>query len=148
MQDSFRELDWIAPLPEHFLHVSVVEAADVDVERGARAWRDVERFELQYRRANCFHEAAFIEVHGEGVATLVERVSPQKDLSRLLPHLSIGYVKRIEKDERLRAALTAFRDADLGTGIVDEVFLCRVPVAKSTFMRPWDVVGSAKLRVL
>jgi hypothetical protein len=57
-------------------------------------------------------------------------------------------VKQSENPERLRAALTAFRDADLGTGIVDQVFLCKVPVAKSTFMRRWDVLGSVKLRVL
>jgi hypothetical protein len=34
----------------------------------------------------------------------------------------------------------------LGTGIVDELFLCEVPVAKSTLLQPWRVLGSVKLR--
>jgi hypothetical protein len=34
----------------------------------------------------------------------------------------------------------------LGTGIVDELFLCEVPVAKSTFLQPWRVLGSVELR--
>ena len=54
-------------MPDHFLHVSVGEADDLEVGEAKRAWRDVEPFELAYRRANCFHEAAILEVHGEGV---------------------------------------------------------------------------------
>lgn len=146
VQQSFRALDWIAPVPAHFLHVSVGEAADVDIEQTRRAWRDVAPFELEYRRANCFHDAAIVEAHGEGVRVLVERGLPQGDLSLLLPHLSIGYVTRSEPADELRAALTPFRDVSLGTGIVEELFLCEVPIAKSTFLQPWRVLGSVKLR--
>jgi hypothetical protein len=146
VQQSFRALDWIAPVPAHFLHVSVGEAAGVDIERTRRAWREVAPFELEYRRANCFHDAAIIEAHGEGVQELVERAFPQSDLSLLLPHLSIGYMKRSAPADELRAALTPFRDVSLGTDIVDELFLCEVPVAKSTFLQPWRVLGSVKLR--
>jgi 2'-5' RNA ligase len=146
VQQSFRAFDWIAPVPEHLLHVSVAEAVGVGVDHAERAWRDVEPFELAYRRANCFHDAAIIEVHGEGVAMLVERAFPQTDLSLLLPHMSVGYFRRSETPEQLRRALAPFRDVDLGTGIVDEVFLCEVPIAESTFLRPWRVLGSVKLR--
>jgi hypothetical protein len=146
VQQSFRALDWIAPVPEHFLHVSVGEDTGVEVERMERAWRNVAPFELAYRRANCFHDAAIIEAHGEGVQLLVERAFRQSDLSFLLPHLSIGYFKRREPAEDLRTALTPFRDVNLGTAIVDEVFLCEVPAAKSTFLRPWRVLSSVKLR--
>jgi hypothetical protein len=59
--------------------------------------------------------------------------------------MSIGYTRRRGSADRLRAALRPFRDAELGTGIADEVLLCDVPVAKSTFLRPWRVVGSVKL---
>ena len=145
VQQSFRALNWIAPVPEHFLHVAVGEETDVEVEQMERAWRNVAPFELTYRRANCFHDAAIVEAHGEGVQLLVERGFPQTDLSLLLPHLSIGYFKASEPAEALRAALTPFRDVSLGTGIVDEVFLCEVPFAKASFLQPWRVLGSVKL---
>jgi hypothetical protein len=89
IQAAFRDLDWIAPPPEHFLHVSVwVGATD---------------------------------------------------------ELSIGYARRSEAADPLRTALRPFREVDLGTGIVDEVLLCDVPVAKSTFLRPWRLIGSVTL---
>ena len=87
-----------------------------------------------------------IEVHGEGVRMLVERAFPQQDLSLLLPHLSIGYVKQSETAEHLRGTLGPFRDAEFGRGVVDEMFLGEVPFAGSTFLQPWRVLDSVKLR--
>jgi hypothetical protein len=49
--------------------------------------------------ASSFHDAAIIGAHGQGVRALVERAFPQQDLSLLLPHLSIGYVKQGETAE-------------------------------------------------
>jgi 2'-5' RNA ligase len=98
-----------------------------------------------YRRANCFHDAAIIEVHGEGVRALAERAFPKQDLSLLLPHLSIGYVKQSKTAEQLRSALSPFRDVDVGRGVVDEIFLCEVPFAESTFLQPWRVLDSVTL---
>jgi 2'-5' RNA ligase len=134
------------PVPDHFLHVSVGEPGDLDVRGAERAWRDVEPFELAYLQANCFHEAAIIEAHGEGVEMLVERAFPNADLSLLLPHMSIGYVRRSEFADELRKALKPFRDVDFGGGMVDEIFLCEVPAARSTFLQPWSVLDSVKLR--
>jgi len=147
VQAAFRDLDWIAPLPEHFLHVSVWvgATAELDADSASRAWADVAPFLIAYRRANCFHDAAIVEAHTSGVPALVERACRHADLSLLLPHLSIGYTRRSEAADPLRTALRPFREVDLGTGIVDEVLLCDVPVAKSTFLRPWRLVGSVSL---
>lgn len=145
IQTAFGELDWIAPLPDHFLHVSVAVDQELDVDAAARAWAGVAPFPIVYRRANCFHDAVIVEAHADGVATLVERALPETDLSLLLPHLSIGYVRRHESADRLRGALRPFREAELGSGIAEEVLLCDVPAAKATFMQPWRVVGSVTL---
>jgi 2'-5' RNA ligase len=143
---SFRALDWIVPVPDHFLHVSLGGGEGLDVREAERAWRDVEPFELVYRRANAFHEAVIIEAHGEGVRMLVERAFPHADLSLLLPHISVGYVTRRESAAELRRALEPFRDVDVGGDMVDEIFLCEVPVAKSTYLQPWRVLASVRLR--
>jgi hypothetical protein len=87
-----------------------------------------------------------VEAHTAGVTALVERGFPDADLSLLLPHLSIGYPRRGATADRLREPLRRFRDVELGSGVVDEVLLCEVPIAKSTILRPWTVRGSVKLR--
>lgn len=147
IQAAFSELDWIAPLPEHFLHVSVWvdEADELDVDSASRAWADIAPFPIAYRQANCFHDAVIVEAHTQGVTALVGRALPEADRSRLLPHVSIGYMRRSGRADPLRTALRPLRPLELGTGIADEVLLCDVPVAKSTFLRPWRVVGSVTL---
>jgi len=86
-----------------------------------------------------------LEAHTAGIAALVERGFPDADLSLLLPHLSIGYTRRGAAADRLREPLRRYRDVELGSGIADEVLLCEVPIAKSTILRPWKVIGSVKL---
>jgi 2'-5' RNA ligase len=146
LQDSFRELDWIAPVPDHFLHLWLGATQELDVDAAARAWADVAPFSIVYRRANCFHDAAIVEAHTQGVPALVERGFPAADLVLLLPHMSIGYMRRAEAADRLRAALRPFREVELGTGVAAEVLLCDIPVAKSTFLQRWRIVGSVKLQ--
>lgn len=146
IQESFRELDWIAPLPDHFFHVWVGATQELDLDAASRVWADVAPFPIVYRGANCFHDAAIIEAHTQGVAALVERGFPEANLSLLLPHMSIGYMRRSEAADPLRGALGPFHDVELGTGVADELLLCDVPVARSTFLQPWRVVGSVKLR--
>jgi len=145
IQASFRDLDWIAPLPDHFFHVTVRVTKEVDVSAAARAWADVAPFSIHYRRANCFHDAVIVEAHAQGVMDLVRRGLPEGDLLLLLPHMTIGYVRRSEPPDRLREALRPFRDVDLGAGTADEILLCEVPAGKSTFLRPWRLVGSVTL---
>ena len=145
IQAAFGGLEWIAPMPEHFFHVTVATTQTLEVEAAAEAWAGVAPFPIEYRRANCFHDAVIVEAHTRGVAALVERGFPNADASLLLPHMSIGYISGREEAAPLRAALEPFRDVDLGTGVADEVLLCDVPVGKSTFLQPWRVVDSVKL---
>jgi len=128
VQESFRELNWIAPLPPHFLHVSA--------SAGAADWASVAPFPITYRGVNCFHDAVIVEAHSEG--------GPFPP-SPFLPHLSIGYFRRSESAERLREALLPLRDVELGKGMVDEVVLCDVPIGKTTFFQPWRVVARVRL---
>jgi hypothetical protein len=127
VQDALRELDWIAPLPQHFLHVSAGAAA--------ADWASVPPFSITYRRVNCFHDAVILEAHADGP------FAPPP----FLPHLSIGYFRRSESAARLREALLPFRDVELGTGTVDEVVLCDVLVGKTTFFEPWRIVRTVRL---
>jgi hypothetical protein len=41
--------------------------------------------------------------------------------------------------------LLPFRDVELGTGIVEEVVVCDVPIGKTTFFEPWTVVETVRL---
>jgi 2'-5' RNA ligase len=62
-----------------------------------------------------------------------------------LPHLSIGYFRRSEPVDRLRDKLVPLRAVELGSGIVEEVLLCDVPYAKTTFYEPWTIVDTIRL---
>jgi hypothetical protein len=146
LQAAFDEVDWIAPTPAHFLHVSVAVTDGLDADSAARAWAGVAPFPIVYRRANCFHDAPIVEAHTDGVASLVRRALPGHDVATLLPHMSIGYTRTSELPDRLRTALGPLRDVELGTGLADEVLLCEVPAAKSTFLEPWRVLASVKLQ--
>jgi hypothetical protein len=126
IQESFRELDWVAPLPDYFLHVSTPLGFG----------RDVAPFPINYRGVNCFHDAVLVETHVDGV------FPPPP----FLPHLSIGYFRRSEPADRLRDKLVPLRDVELGSGIVEEVLLCHVPYAKTTFFEPWTIVETIRLR--
>ena len=137
--------EWIAAPPDHFLHVWVGPARDVDAESARRSWSRVEPFAIDYRRANCFHEAVIVEAHAGGVRRLVELGLPHVDRTVLLPHMSVGYTRRSERPAELRAALAPFRDAEFGRGLVREVLLCDVPVSRSTILQPWTVLDRVTL---
>jgi len=146
LQAGFHELDWIAPTPDHFLHVSVAVTEELDADSAARAWAGVAPFPIVYRRANCFHDAPIVEAHTDGVAALVRHAIPEHDGATLLPHMSVGYIRTSQPPDRLRTALRPVRDIELGTGLADEILLCEVPAAKSTFLEPWRVLASVKLQ--
>ena len=124
VKECFAGLDWVAPVPDDFLHVSP-----------HASWVTAAPFEITYRRANCFHDAAVVEAHVDGVT------APPL----FLPHLSIGYFRRSERPEGLRDALLPFRDVELGMGLVEEVLVCDVPIAKTTILEPWTVVERVRL---
>jgi hypothetical protein len=128
IQRSFDTLDWVAPLPPDFLHVSAPSRA--------AEWGSVAPFTITYRHVNCFHDAAIVEAHAEG--------GPFPP-TPFLPHMSVGYFRRAEAPDALRDALVPLRDVELGAGVVDEVLACDVPIAKTRFFEPWRVVESVRL---
>ena len=128
VQQSFGALEWVAPVPQDFLHVSATASA--------AEWGSVAPFSLSYRRANCFHDAAIVEVHADHAP-----FPPPP----FLPHLSVGYFRRPEQPGGLRDALASHRDVELGTGLVEEVLVCDVPIAKSRFFEPWHVAATVRL---
>jgi len=129
VQESFRDLDWVSAVPEHFLHVSAPPSAG--------EWSAVAPFTLTYRHVNCFHDAAIVEAHPEAGAPFPP--------PPFLPHLSIGYFRRAEGPDPLREALIPRRDVELGSGVVDEVLVCDVAIARSRFFEPWLVVDRVRL---
>ena len=50
-----------------------------------------------------------------------------------------------QRRDALRDALLPHRDVELGSGLVEEVVVCDVPVAKSRFFEPWLVVDRIRL---
>ncbi len=129
VQQSLAGLEWVAAVPGHFLHVSAPPSAE--------EWRDVPPFTITYRGVNCFHDAAIVEAHPDPEAPFPP--------SPFLPHLSIGYFRRAEQPDALRDVLLPHRDAELGSGLVEEVLVCDVPVGKSRFFEPWLVVDRIRL---
>jgi 2'-5' RNA ligase len=159
-QRSFAGLEWITPQPAHFLHTSIAavavspqppssEAIASAAERARHAWSGVQRFEVQYRRVNCFHEAVVVEVAGEGPKTLVTRLVDAGavdtvDPELFLPHVTIGAFNRRGNASALRNPLLQVRELDVGTQQVLEATLCIVPASRRTILAPWTVVARVR----
>ena len=120
VQQAFAPLDWIDPTPFHFLHVTLKEPLPDTA------------FEATFRGVNCFHEAVVVEVEAPALPGL--------------PHLTVGYVRASRPADELRKAPLPLRGLELGAQTVEEVLLCRVPAARTTFLRPWRVVEAVPLR--
>ena len=159
-QRPFAALEWITPQPEHFLHTSISAVAvssrpptkdeiAVAGELAQRALSGVQRFEVHYRRINCFHDAIVVEVAGEGPKTLVERLVDAGavdtvDPELFLPHVTIGAVNDPADASALRDALVPIRELDVGTQQVVEAELCVVPASRTTILTPWTVVARVR----
>ncbi len=145
LQRAFAHLDWITPLPAHFLHVSVAfpggTAAEEELARGRDACVGVAPFEVDLRRVGCFHDAVIVEVHGDGPRELAARLDEDRDLSTYLPHLTLGFFNDAHDPAPLREALVPLRDVDLGRRRFDAVTLCVVPASRTTILTPWRVAG-------
>jgi len=121
VQDAFAHLEWIAPVPAHFLHIGL------GVERPATG----RPIEIDYRRVNCFHEAVVVEAH-----------APLPGL----PHLSVGYVREPRDADELRRALVPLRDESFGRATATEALHVRVPAARATVTQSWTVLERFDLR--
>jgi hypothetical protein len=168
-QRAFAPLSWITQQPEHFLHTSIAPVAvctrpptgaeiTAAADRARRAWSGVQRFEVQYRRVNCFHDAVVVEAAGDGPKTLVSRLVEVGYWDRLavdgvlgavdpqffLPHLTIGAINERVDASGLRDALVPLRELDVGAQNVLEVMLCVVPASRATILTPWTVVARVR----
>jgi 2'-5' RNA ligase len=109
----------------------------------------VQRFEVHYRRVNCFHDAVVVEVAGAGPKTLVERLVDAGavdtvDPELFLPHVTIGAVNARTDASALRDVLAHIRGLDVGTQQVLEAQLCVVPASRRTILTPWTVVARVR----
>jgi 2'-5' RNA ligase len=128
VQERLARFEWLAPVPDHFLHVWLAE----EVAPGATV-------RAEAGPVTCFHDAVVAEVHG-GLARLVPD-APQT----FLPHLSLAYVREAHDPAELREALRPLRGEQLGAFEIDEVQRVRVPAARTTVTRPWQVVRTLAL---
>jgi 2'-5' RNA ligase len=154
-QRAFAMLDWVTPQPEHFLHTSIASVSvsshvpttdeiSSAAERARHAWSGVEPFEVQYRRVNCFHDAAVVEVAGTGPRALVERLVAAGavdtvDPSVFLAHVTIGMFREPADPSALRDALLPLRELDVGVQRIVGADLCSVPASRTTILTPWTV---------
>jgi 2'-5' RNA ligase len=140
IQARLAHLDWLVPVPAHFLHVWIAE--DGVAGNAPERWPELPPVELEVRRVSCFRTAVVAEVHGL-LAPLLARSRVER--STFLPHLSLAYVLDEQPPHELRDALVPLRDEPLGRFVADEVQLVRVPAGRSTLLQPWEVERTVRL---
>jgi hypothetical protein len=140
LQDALAHLDWLTPVPDHFLHVWL--AGPGTMGNAYERWADVRPFAAEFRRVNCFHSAVVVEASG-AFARLVEESS--LDRATFLPHLTIAVTRERHDPVALREVLQARRDVNLGEATVDEVKLVRFPASRTTLFRPWETIRTIRL---
>ena len=141
LQGALASFEWLAPVPEHFLHVWLAGATST----GGRAHelRHSGAFDAVYQRVNCFHSAVVVEVEAPQLRELI--AGTEVDASTFLPHMTIGVTREEHDPRELRAALLPLRNAELGGGKVAELTCIRFPAAQTTLLQPWTVIESLPL---
>jgi 2'-5' RNA ligase len=145
-------LDRVAAVPRHFLHIWIHGVAHDPigdrvselVDAAGEVWADQRSCEIALRYANCFHDAAVVEAHTDGVSRLLAALNPGADLRVALPHMTVGYL-RSPTAASVREVLEDFRGKEFGSFRADNVRLCLIPIARSTFMHPWNVAAKHRL---
>lgn len=165
LQDELLALDDISAIPAERFHVSVAPAAvtdDPDPELEADllhhaevAWANQPPFAIELRSVNVFPTAVVVEVHGGGPARLLDRLlesgywkglpwrAPNRHI--FLPHLTVAIATRRRAADDVRRVVEARRHEHFGTLEVDCLELCRIPVARSRLLQPWQVAGTITL---
>lgn len=159
VKDAVRDLlarlgrvEGVAAVPSHFLHIwihGVAHDPGADritelVDAARETWAEQDSFEIALRHANCFHDAAVVEAHTDGVPRLLAALNPDADLRVALPHMTVGYL-RSPAAASMRDVLEDFRGKEFASFHADSVRLCLIPIARSTFMRPWKVAATHPL---
>jgi 2'-5' RNA ligase len=134
IQRDLSDLDWLDPIPPHFLHVWI--GVRERIGDAWRVWSALEAFPVTFARVNCFHTAVVVEVEGP-LRRLV--AGTPNDAPTFLPHLTVAVVREPSPPDRLRDLVTPLRELVLGEQDVLEVELVRFPAARSTLFRPWTV---------
>ncbi len=141
LQGAFASLEWLSPVPEHFLHVWLGGA--ISATGPAGELRHTGAFEAVYRRVNCFHSAVVVEVEAPQLHKLV--AGTQVDASTFLPHMTIGVTRQEHDPGDLRRVLLPLRNVQLGVGEVTELTHIRFPAARTTLLQPWTILETVPL---
>lgn len=166
LQETLTGLGGLLAIPPERLHVAVAPATVVDIadpamERGLlaqaqQAWAGIEPFRIELAGVNGFPTAVVVEVHGDGPAGLLDRLletgywrglpwrAPNRDI--FLPHLTVAVSARRRPAADVREIVKGHRHDHFADLVVDTIELCRVPVARSRLLQPWEVVGRVQLR--
>lgn len=165
LQRTLVELDGMVAIPPERLHVSVVHATwteepdlrleDELLRRARGAWAGEPSFVVELSSVNVFPTAVVVEVHGDGPARLLDRLlesgywrglpGPAPDRGVFLPHLTVAIAVRRRPAPQVRKVVEGHRGDRFGVLDVDNVALCRIPVARSRLLQPWTVVGRIPL---
>jgi hypothetical protein len=125
-QAAFAHLDWLRPIPRHFLHVWLVGVAIPEL--AARV-----PLELEYARVNCFHSAVVVEVRAP-------ELSPLHPEPTFLPHMTIAVTTQPHNPELLREALLPLRQRPFGRELATNAKRISFAAGRSTLFEPWTVV--------
>lgn len=131
-------------VPGHFLHVSL-GSHEAQLDAARERLHGFGPFEAHYGPVNCFHDAAVLEVDSPRFHDLARAFDSDRDLTHLLPHLSLGYFEGRRPPEALREALLPLRERAPVAETISEVHLCVVPIARSEILDPWRVAGTVPL---
>ena len=161
LQRELVALDGMVPIPPERLHVSVAPATVTEqpepllekelLTHAERAWAEIEPFDVELADVNGFPTAVVVEVHGDGPGRLLDRLlqsgywrglpwrAPNRDI--FLPHLTVAISTQRRPADEVRTVVEAHRHERFAALRVGAVELCRIPVARSRLLQPWEVVG-------
>lgn len=167
LQDKLTAVDGMVAIPPQRLHVAVAPATVTEqpdpgleaelLRHAGEAWAQAEPFTIELACVNGFPTAVVAEVHGPGPGHLLDRLlesgywrglpwrAPNRDI--FLPHLTVAIATRRRPADEVREVVKAHRHDHFADLTVDTIELCRIPVARSRLLEPWEVVGRVSLRV-
>lgn len=165
LQQELTDLPDMVPIPPERLHVSVAPATvteqpeprlEIELLHQAReAWAHERPFDIELSGVNVFPTAVVVEVQGDGPTRLLDHLlaagywhglpwrAPNRDV--FLPHLTVAIATRTRQAEEIRKIVAPHRRQEFGTVPVTSIDLCRIPVARSRLLQPWQVVGRVHL---
>ena len=145
VQRALSEVEGLRLTPAHWLHVSLGQGTREELDAVRERLTGFGSFEAAYGPVNCFHDAIVLEAHSDRFGLLARAISPELDLDRFLPHLSIAYVEGEPPAPAVRDALVQLRSRPRVVDQVTQIELCVVPVRRSELLEPWQLAGVVEL---